>query len=49
MLVPSYEYKDAKSRAGDMKVVAVDTLDDALRALERAGGTPIASTAPAGQ
>ena len=49
MLVPSYEYKDARSRAGKMKVVAVDTVDDALRALERAGGTPIASTATAAQ
>jgi len=49
MLVPSYEYKDARSKAGSMKVVAVDTIDDALRALERAGGTPIASTATAAQ
>ena len=49
MLVPSLEYEDARSRAGDMKVVAVDTVDDALRALERAGGKPIASTATAAQ
>jgi PDZ domain-containing protein len=49
MLVPSFEYKDARLRAGNMKVVAVDTVDDALRALERAGGTPIASTATAAQ
>jgi PDZ domain-containing protein len=49
MLVPSYEYKDARANAGDMKVVSVDTVDDALRALERAGGAPIASTAAAAQ
>jgi PDZ domain-containing protein len=45
MIVPTDEVADARARAGDMKVVGVQTLDDALRALERAGGAPIATPA----
>jgi hypothetical protein len=43
MLVPAGEAADARAHAGDLKVVAVRTLEDALRALERAGGTPVPS------
>ena len=43
MLVPVGEGKEAREHAGDMKVVVVRTLDDALRALERAGGDPVAA------
>jgi len=49
MIVPKGEVKDARSRAGDMKVVGVSTVDDALQALERAGGVPIATPATAAQ
>jgi PDZ domain-containing protein len=49
MIVPKGEVQDARSRAGDMKVVGVDTVDDALRVLERAGGAPIASPASVAQ
>jgi hypothetical protein len=41
MLVPVGEGKEAREHAGDMKVVVVHTLDDALRALEHAGGHPV--------
>jgi Lon-like protease len=41
MLVPVGEAAEAREHAGDLKVVAVRNLDDALRALERAGGTPV--------
>jgi Lon-like protease len=37
-LVPSSEYEEAKKYAGDMRVEAVDTLDDALRMLADLGG-----------
>ena len=48
MIVPMDEVADARARAGDMKVVGVNTLDDALQALERSGGAPIATpSAPA--
>ncbi len=49
MIVPKGEVKDARSNAGGLKVVGVDTVDDALRALERAGGAPIATPATAAQ
>jgi len=42
MLVPRDEVREARARAGDMKVIGVRTLDDALRALARNGGTAIA-------
>jgi PDZ domain-containing protein len=43
MLVPVGEAAEAREHAGDMKVVAVRTLDDALRALDRAGGSTVAT------
>jgi len=49
MIVPNDEVADARTRAGDMKVVGVSTLDDALRALQRAGGAPIAVPTTAAQ
>jgi PDZ domain-containing protein len=45
-LVPMAELKDARSRAGDMKVVGIRTLDDALTELARAGGEPNVPPAP---
>jgi Lon-like protease len=46
-LVPSSEVREAKARAGSaMKVVGVDTIDDALRALRRNGGDPVEQVAP---
>jgi PDZ domain-containing protein len=41
MLVPKSEVKDAKAGAGGVRVVGVDTLDDALRALEEGGGSRV--------
>lgn len=41
MLVPSSEVKDARRGAGKVRVVGVDTLDDALRALARVGGAQV--------
>jgi PDZ domain-containing protein len=41
MLVPKSEVKDAKAGAGDVRVVGVDTIDEALRALEQVGGAPV--------
>ena len=49
MIVPVGEAADARAHAGDMKVVGVTTIDEALRALERAGGAPIAAPAAAAQ
>ena len=56
MLVPPGEAAAARAHADGMKVVAVRTIDDALRALERAGGKAVAAppsttatTAPTGQ
>jgi PDZ domain-containing protein len=46
MLVPVGEGKEAREHADGMKVVVVHTLDDALRALEDAGGAPVAPAAP---
>ncbi len=37
MIVPADEVHDAKAHAGDMKVVGVRNLDEALRALRRRG------------
>lgn len=44
MLVPADEVRDARSHAGDMKVVGVRTLDDALAALAAHGGTVVPAT-----
>ncbi|MFA5882771.1 MAG: PDZ domain-containing protein [Acidimicrobiia bacterium] len=49
MIVPQDEVKDAKARAGDMKVVGVRTIDDALAALAANGGASIAAPAGAAQ
>jgi Lon-like protease len=38
MIVPKQEVKDARAGAGNLKVVGVDTIDDALAALRTAGG-----------
>jgi predicted S18 family serine protease len=45
-LVPMPELKDARSRAGGMKVVGIRTLDDALTELSKAGGEPSVPPAP---
>lgn len=41
MLVPAGEAAEARAHAGDMKVLAVSTLDDALQALEDTGGSEV--------
>jgi PDZ domain-containing protein len=47
-LVPRAEVRAARDRAGDdLKVVAVDDVDDALRVLARNGGAPVREVAPA--
>ncbi len=46
-LVPTAEAREAKARAGSaMKVVGVNSIDDALRALRRNGGDPVEKVAP---
>lgn len=40
-LVPASEADQARRRAGDVEVVGVETLDDALRALDRLGGNAL--------
>ena len=41
MIVPKSELADAKRGAGSVRVVGVDTVDEALAALERNGGAPV--------
>ncbi|MEX2100664.1 MAG: PDZ domain-containing protein [Acidimicrobiia bacterium] len=41
MLVPKAELAAARKGADGMKVVGVDTIDDALAALQQAGGVPV--------
>jgi PDZ domain-containing protein len=41
MIVPSVEVRDARGKAGDMKVIGVTTLDQALAALRSNGGAAI--------
>ena len=41
MIVPKQELKDARAGAGNLKVVGVDTIDDALAALQTAGGAAV--------
>jgi PDZ domain-containing protein len=41
MIVPKSELADARRGAGKLQVVGVDTLDEALAALRRAGGDPV--------
>lgn len=45
-IVPASEAADARKRAGDVEVVGVETLDDALRALDRLGGNALDLEAP---
>jgi PDZ domain-containing protein len=45
-LVPRAEMKDARARAGDMKVVGIRTLDDALNELTKFGGEVSVPPAP---
>jgi PDZ domain-containing protein len=41
MIVPKAEVKDARRGAGNVPVVGVSTIDDALSALQKAGGAPV--------
>ncbi len=41
MIVPKGEVKDARRGAGNVRVVGVDTIDEALAALQRAGGAGV--------
>ena len=41
MIVPKSEVKDARKGSGGVRVVGVDTVDDALRALQDAGGAQV--------
>jgi PDZ domain-containing protein len=47
MLVPVPEVREARSRAGSMKVIGVRTLDEALAALAHNGGSPVPARAAA--
>jgi PDZ domain-containing protein len=47
LLVPKGEARDARPHAGLMRVIAVATIDDALTALERFGGDPVAPSTAA--
>jgi hypothetical protein len=44
MLVPKGEVRDARRGAGDVRVVGVGTVDQALAALARAGGAAVPPT-----
>jgi PDZ domain-containing protein len=44
MLVPKAEVRDARRGAGDVRVVGVDTIDEALAALQDAGGAAVPPT-----
>jgi PDZ domain-containing protein len=44
MVVPKEEVRDARRGAGDVRVVGVDTVDQALAALARAGGAAVPPT-----
>lgn len=46
-LVPADEVHEARPHAGSMKIESVATLDDALEALQRNGGSPCCPKAPA--
>ena len=41
MIVPKAEVADARREAGDVRVVGVATLEDALAALRHAGGAEV--------
>ena len=49
MIVPAGEAAAARGNAGGMKVVAVETFDDALRALAKAGGGRVPAAPPVAQ
>jgi Lon-like protease len=46
MIVPKKELKDAHQGAGNLKVVGVGTIDEALAALQKAGGAPVPPASP---
>ena len=46
MIVPKDELKDARQGAGNLKVVGVGTIDEALAALQKAGGAPVPPASP---
>jgi PDZ domain-containing protein len=46
MLVPSGQERDARGAAPHLQVIAVKTVDDALAALRRLGGVPVATGTP---
>jgi PDZ domain-containing protein len=41
MIVPKPEVKDARRGAGNVRIVGVDTVDEALTALQQAGGVEV--------
>lgn len=45
-IVPASEADQARARAGDVQVIGVETLDDALRALDELGGNALDLQAP---
>lgn len=45
-IVPAGEADDARAHSGDVRVVGVETLDDALRALDELGGNALALEPP---
>ncbi len=46
MIVPEGDLADARKGAGDMRVVGVSTLDEALRVLRSIGGAPVPEAVP---
>jgi PDZ domain-containing protein len=46
MLVPAGQEKDARGAAPHLRVITVKTVDDALAALHRLGGVPVATGTP---
>ncbi|MEX1008482.1 MAG: PDZ domain-containing protein [Acidimicrobiia bacterium] len=46
MIVPKSELMDARNGAGNVRVIGVDTIDEALAALQRAGGAPVPPASP---
>lgn len=46
MIVPKKEAKGARNGAGNVRVVGVDTIDEALAALQKAGGAPVPPASP---
>jgi PDZ domain-containing protein len=46
MLVPQAELEQARAWSGGLRIVGVETVDDALAALEAAGGAPVETSTP---